>query len=70
MVRNSRRARLLNNDPSPDEIRQRTEDIRRNWTPHELDRRCNYKPIAWHPPVFSAAEVPQAAFDVDVNPYG
>ena len=68
MVRKSRRARLLDNDPSPDEIRRKTEDIRSHWTPNELDRRCHYKPVAWHPPIFSAAEVPQSVFDNDANP--
>jgi len=70
MIRNARRSRLLDNEPSPEEIRQLTEDIRRGWSPRELDRRASYRPVAWLPPVFAATQLPQGALDADVNPYG
>ena len=58
MVRNTRRERTPDSDPSPEEIRRQAEDIRRGWTPHELNRRCHYKPVAWKPPLFAATELP------------
>ena len=58
MVRNSRRYRSANSDPSPDEIRRKAEDIRKGWSVHELNRRAGYKPVAWFPPIYAASEVP------------
>lgn len=60
MVRNTRRQRMPDSDPSPEEIRRQAEDIRKGWTPHELNRRTHYKPVAWQPPIFAANVLPMA----------
>jgi hypothetical protein len=40
-TRNRRRAPRPDNSPTPDQIREATEAIRRNWTPRERRRRSN-----------------------------
>lgn len=40
-------------DPTPDEIRRRSEAIRKAWTPRERSRRSGIKHVGWTPPVFS-----------------
>jgi hypothetical protein len=43
-------------DPTPDEIRRRSEAIRKNWTPRERVRRSGAKRIGWTPPIFSETD--------------
>jgi hypothetical protein len=42
-------ARVL--PPSPDEIALRTQEIRRRWSPQELERRCVHKTKVVYVPV-------------------
>ena len=58
-----RKARNLNldmsaTDPTPEEIRQRTEAIRKTWSPREKIRRTSIRRVGWTPPVFSEVELP------------
>jgi hypothetical protein len=39
--RRRRRAPKVDNSPSPERIREMTEQIRENWTPREVRRRSN-----------------------------
>jgi hypothetical protein len=43
-------------DPTPDEIRRRSEAIRKSWTPRERARRTGVKRISWTPPVFAESD--------------
>lgn len=45
--------------PTPEEIRQRCEEIQREWTPRERYKRAGYRhdPTQWHPPLVHAGEV-------------
>jgi hypothetical protein len=45
-------------DPTPEQIRERSAEIRRNWTPRERARRSGVKRIKWLPPVISELELP------------
>lgn len=44
-TRNRRRAPRPDNSPTPEQIRERAEEIRRNWTARELTRRSNSRPF-------------------------
>lgn len=44
-TRRRRRPPRPDNSPSPDQIREMTEEIRSNWTPRELRRRSNTVPF-------------------------
>ncbi len=55
-------------DPTPEQIRERSAEIRRNWTPRERARRSGIKRIKWLPPVISELELPgYAANEFDSN---
>jgi hypothetical protein len=43
-------------DPTPDEIRRRSEAIRKAWTPRERARRSSTKRVGWSPPIFSESD--------------
>jgi hypothetical protein len=43
-------------DPTPDEIRRRSEAIRKAWTPRERARRTGTKRVGWTPPVFAETD--------------
>lgn len=60
MIRKARNQSLemSASDPTPEEIRQRSESIRRQWTPRERVRRSGIRPAGWMPPVFSEGEFP------------
>ena len=53
-------------DPTPEQIRQRSEAIRKAWGPRERARRSNEKRVHWTPPLFSESELPgYSASDFD-----
>lgn len=45
--------------PTPREIRERCEEIQREWTPRERFKRAGFRrdPTQWHPPVVHAGEL-------------
>ncbi len=59
MIRRLRGTQRQMTDPSPGEIRRRTEAIRRTWSESELSRRSSFKPIAWMPPLLASSEFPE-----------
>ena len=63
MIRKAQRLDMTAMDPTPEEIRQRSEAIRKQWTPRKRARRTGFKRAAWMPPVFSEFELggPSAA---------
>jgi hypothetical protein len=56
MIRKAQRTEMSATDPTPDEIRERTEAIRQAWSPRERVRRSGFKRPHWTPPVFSEVE--------------
>jgi hypothetical protein len=56
MIRKARNFDMSATDPTPDEIRQRSEAIRKAWSPRERVRRSGFKRISWLPPTFSDAD--------------
>ena len=70
MIRKARREQRLDRDPTPAEIRSRSEAIRSNWTDHERLRRSLVKPIAWMPPVLPATEFADATSDFELGAPG
>jgi hypothetical protein len=57
MIRSARQSQRFVADPSPDEIRRRSEAIRRGWSPRERIRRSTWTPPPWLPPML---EVPRS----------
>lgn len=68
MARYIPRLRDSNPDPTPDEIRERTESIRSRWSDHEQERRSGFKTQHWMPPLLGSNEVPGLTVDFDMNP--
>ncbi len=58
MIRRAQRMDPLASDPTPDQIRQRSEAIRKAWSPRERARRLGFKPSGWTPPTFRDADLP------------
>jgi len=58
MIRKARNLDMSAMDPTPEEIRQRSEAIRKGWTPRERARRLIFKRAGWTPPVISEKELP------------
>ncbi len=52
-------------DPTPQEILERTREIRAKWTPRERARRLGIKRAAWMPPVVSELELPGGSSEFD-----
>jgi hypothetical protein len=66
MIRKAHNLDMSLTDPTPEQIRQRTEAIRRGWSPRERARRAHFKRIHWTPPLFSESELPgYSASDFD-----
>jgi len=59
-------ARVL--PPSPEEIALRAREIRRNWSPRELERRCVYKTKVLYVPVTEACFTDRAACCSEFQP--
>jgi hypothetical protein len=58
MIRKARNFDMSVSDPTPDQIRERSEAIRKGWGPRERARRSGIKRVHWTPPVFSDIELP------------
>jgi hypothetical protein len=58
MIRKAQRSDMSPMDPTPEQIRQRTEEIRRTWSPRERARRSRFKQATWMPPLFSENDLP------------
>jgi hypothetical protein len=58
MIRKAQSLDMSATDPTPDQIRQRAEDIRKAWSPRERARRSGIRHISWMPPVFSETDLP------------
>lgn len=43
-------------DPTPDEIRRRSEAIRKAWSPRERARRLGSKRASWTPPMYAESD--------------
>jgi hypothetical protein len=55
-------------DPTPEQIRERTAEIRQTWSPRERARRTRLKRVTWMPPVVSELDLPgYNAADFDTN---
>ena len=58
MIRKARNSDMSAMDPTPDQIRQRSEAIRKAWSPRERIRRAAIKRVNWLPPVISETDLP------------
>jgi hypothetical protein len=58
MIRKARNFDMSVSDPTPEQIRERSEAIRKGWGPRERARRSGFKRVHWTPPVFSDNELP------------
>ncbi len=70
MVRKARSEHRHLPNPSPAEIRRRTQVIRSGWSEQEFYRRSAAKPISWLPPVLPATEFPEFTSDLDAGALG
>jgi hypothetical protein len=57
MIRRARNSDMSATDPTPEEIRRRSEAIRQTWSPRERARRSGFKRPNWVPPVFAESEL-------------
>jgi hypothetical protein len=57
MIRRARNSDMSATDPTPEEIRRRSEAIRKDWSPRERARRSGFRRISWIPPIFSESEL-------------
>jgi hypothetical protein len=58
MIRKARNFDMSVSDPTPEQIQQRSEAIRKAWGPRERARRMNVKRVHWTPPIFSETDIP------------
>jgi hypothetical protein len=58
MIRKAHYSNPSSTDPTPEEIRRRTEAIRKNWSPRERARRSGLKRISWTPPIVAETDLP------------
>lgn len=56
MIRKAHNLDMSATDPTPEEIRQRSEAIRKAWTPRERARRSGFRRISWLPPIFAETD--------------
>ena len=45
-------------DPTPEEIRRRSEAIRKTWSTKERARRSGVRRVSWTPPVVAETDLP------------
>lgn len=58
MIRKAHNTDMSATDPTPEQIRQRTAEIRQKWTPRERARRARLKRVIWMPPVIRELDLP------------
>ncbi|MEX0676417.1 MAG: hypothetical protein WD063_05045 [Pirellulales bacterium] len=68
MIRKAYHTNMSATDPTPEQIRELSAAIRKQWTPRERARRLGVKHIRWLPPVISELDLPgQLAGEFDSN---
>ena len=68
MIRKAHHTNMSATDPTPEQIRERSAAIRKQWTPRERLRRSGFKRIKWLPPVISELDLPgQSVNEFDSN---
>ena len=67
MIRKAHPTDMSAMDPTPEQIRERSLEIRNRWTPRERARRQGFKRANWMPPVISELEFPAGAGEFDSN---
>jgi hypothetical protein len=58
MIRKAHNSNPSVTDPTPEEIRRRSEAIRKTWSPRERARRSGLRRISWTPPMVSEIDLP------------
>jgi hypothetical protein len=67
MIRKAHPTDMSAMDPTPDQIRERSLEIRNQWTPREKARRLGFKQANWMPPTISELELPGGFSDFEGN---
>ena len=67
MIRKAHPTDMSAMDPTPDQIRERSLEIRNKWSPRERARRLGVKRASWMPPMISELELPGGVGEYDVN---
>lgn len=58
MIRRAQKLEMSAMDPTPEQIRERSEAIRNTWSPRERARRLRFKQVSWTPPIFAETDLP------------
>ena len=67
MIRKAHPTDMSAMDPTPEQIRERSLEIREKWSPRERARRLGVKRAAWMPPVVSELDFPGGSSEFDSN---
>ncbi len=67
MIRKAEVTDMSAMDPTPEQIRERTQAIRATWTPRERVRRSGIRRADWMPPTISEFDMPGGFADFDSN---
>jgi hypothetical protein len=67
MIRKAQPTDMSATDPTPDQIRERSLEIRDRWSPRERARRLGVRRASWMPPVISELELPGGFSEFDGN---
>jgi hypothetical protein len=54
-------------DPTPDEIRTRSADIRQRWSDREHYKRADLMPEPWMPPLFAVTDLAHNSGEFDFS---
>ncbi len=67
MIRKAQSTDMSATDPTPEQIRERSLEIRNRWTPRERARRLGIKRASWMPPTISEMELPGGLAEFESN---
>jgi hypothetical protein len=67
MIRKAHPTDMSAMDPTPEQIRERSLEIRAKWTPRERQRRLGIKRASWMPPLVSELDLPGGFAEYDSN---
>ncbi len=67
MIRRAHSTDMSAMDPTPQQIRERSKEIRDQWSPRERARRLGIKRADWMPPVICELDLPGALGEFDGN---
>lgn len=67
MIRKAHPTDMSAMDPTPEQIRERSLEIRNRWSPRERARRLGVKRASWMPPTISELELPGGIGEYEVN---